>query len=74
MTRLLPLLALAVALVSCSKAGETELAFCDALNRNDAAAAKAIFDAGAIDMSARNFKGDCQPGRELFQAARLVTT
>lgn len=61
---------LAATLAACATAGETELAFCDAKNRNDAAAAKAIFDAGAIDMMARNMRADCVPGRELFEAAR----
>lgn len=64
------LAALAVTLASCATAGETELAFCAAKDRNDAAAAKAIFDAGAIDMMARDLRAACVPGRELFEAAR----
>jgi ankyrin repeat protein len=51
-------------------AGSTELAFCEAVDRNDAAAAKAIFDAGQINMMARDGSGRCQPGFELLQAAR----
>jgi ankyrin repeat protein len=46
------------------------MAFCDAVNRNDAAAAKAIFEGGQIDMLARDASARCQPGLELFQAAR----
>lgn len=55
--------------LGCS-AGTTEMAFCEAVNRNDAAAAKAIFDAGQIDMMARDFSGKCQPGALLLHAAR----
>ena len=51
-------------------AGDTETAFCEAMNRNDAAAAKAIFDAGQVDMMARDFSGKCQPGALLLHAAR----
>ncbi len=51
-------------------AGDTELAFCDAVNRNDAAAAKTIFDAGQINLMARDFSGRCQPGALLLHAAR----
>ena len=63
---------LTATLAACSRgcAGETELAFCDAVDRNDAAAAKAIFDAGQINMMARDGSGDCQPGFELLQAAK----
>ena len=63
---------LCVSLAACTRgtAGDTELAFCDAVNRNDAAAAKAIFDAGQINMLARDSSARCQPGLELFQAAR----
>jgi ankyrin repeat protein len=51
-------------------AGEAEMAFCEAVDRNDAAAAKAIFDAGEINMMARDGSGRCQPGFELLQAAK----
>ena len=56
-------------LAACTRgcAGETELAFCDAVDRNDAAAAKAIFDAGQINMMARDGSGRCQPGFELLR-------
>jgi hypothetical protein len=66
------IIALTSTLAACTRgcAGETELAFCDAVNRNDAAAAKAIFDAGQINMMARDSSGDCQPGYELLQAAK----
>ena len=64
--------AVCVSLAACSRgcSGETELAFCDAVGRNDAAAAKAIFDVGEINMLARDASARCQPGLELFQAAR----
>jgi ankyrin repeat protein len=63
---------LTATLAACTRgcAGETELAFCDAVNRNDAAAATAIFDAGQINMMARDGSGRCQPGFELLQAAK----
>lgn len=69
--RLIVVSALSVSLAACTRgcAGETELAFCEAKDRRDAAAAKAIFDAGAIDMMARNTNATCVPGRELFEAA-----
>lgn len=69
--RALTIGALCLSLAACSRgcSGETELAFCDAVNRNDAAAAKAIFDAGQINMLARDLSARCQPGLELFQAA-----
>ncbi len=62
---------LCLSLAACSRgcSGETEMAFCDAVNRNDAAAAKTIFDAGQIDMLARDFSGRCQPGLRLVQRA-----
>lgn len=66
---ILSLVGMLAAGVGCS-AGDTEMAFCDAVNRNDAAAAKAIFDAGQIDMMARDFSGKCQPGALLLHAAR----
>lgn len=64
--------ALCVSLAACTRgtAGDTELAFCDAVARNDAVAAKAIFDAGQINMLARDFSGKCQPGALLLRAAR----
>ncbi len=63
--------ALCVSLAGCSRgsAGETEAAFCDAVAKNDAAAAKAIFDAAQIDMMAGDFSGKCQPGLRLVQRA-----
>ncbi len=63
---------LTTSLAACAQGcvGETERAFCDALNRNDAAAARAIFDAGQINMLARDSSARCQPGRELFEHAR----
>lgn len=60
----------ALAAVPGCSAGKTEMAFCEAVNQNDAAAAKAIFDAGQIDMMARDFSGKCQPGALLLRAAR----
>jgi ankyrin repeat protein len=70
--RALAVLVLSTSLAACSRgcAGETELAFCDAVDRNDAAAAKAIFDAGQINMMSRDSSGRCQPGYELLQAAK----
>lgn len=66
---ILALVGMLAAGVACS-AGDTEMAFCDAVNRNDAAAAKAIFDAGQVDLMARDFSGKCQPGALLLHAAR----
>ncbi len=68
--------ALCVVLSACTggSAGDTELAFCDAVSRNDAAAAKVIFDAGQINLLARDASARCQPGLELFQAARPQAT
>ncbi len=66
---ILALVGMLAAGVGCS-AGDTEMAFCDAVNRNDAAAAKAIFDAGQVDLMARDFSGKCQPGALLLHAAR----
>ena len=70
--RTLTIGALCFVMAACTRgsAGETELAFCDAVNRIDAAAAKTIFDAGQINMLARDASARCQPGLELFQAAR----
>ena len=64
--------ALCLSIAACmgGSAGDTEMAFCDAVNRNDAAAAKAIFDAGQINLMARDFSGKCQPGALLLHAAR----
>jgi ankyrin repeat protein len=69
--RALTIGALCVSLAACTRgsAGDTELAFCDAVNRNDAAAAKAIFDAGQINMLARDLSGKCQPGAALLHRA-----
>lgn len=69
--RLGAVVGLTLSLASCRGcAGESELAFCDAVDRNDAAAAKAIFDGGQIDMMARDGSGRCQPGLELLEAAK----
>jgi ankyrin repeat protein len=63
---------LTATLAACTRGcvGEVEQAFCDAIDRHDAAAAKAIFDAGQINMMARDGSGDCQPGLELLEAAK----
>ena len=63
------LLCVTVSACTGGSAGDTELAFCDAVDRIDAAAAKAIFDAGQINMMARNFSGSCQPGAALLHRA-----
>lgn len=69
--RLAAVAGLTLSLAACRGcAGETEMAFCDAVNRRDGAAAKAIFDAGEINMMARDSSGRCQPGWELFDMAR----
>ena len=51
--------ALALSAAACTGVGEDEQAFCDAVGRRDAAAAKALLDTGLIDMSAGG--GKCAP-------------
>ncbi len=62
---------LSVSMAACTRgcSGATEQAFCDAVDKNDAAAARAIFDAGAIKMLARDLTGGCQPGASLLHHA-----
>lgn len=68
-----PALALAGLLLSlgaaCVTTGEDEYAFCDALERHDAAAAQRLFDTGRIDMTADG-GGRCVPALWLFDRAK----
>lgn len=66
---------LATSMAACTRGcvGEVEQAFCDAVERNDAAAAKAIFDAGEMNMLARNLSQTCEPGRALLDKATPET-
>jgi ankyrin repeat protein len=70
--RLLTAGSLIVTLAACTRGcvGADEIAFCDAVARNDAAAAKALFDSGRLNMLARNTTGSCQPLASVFDAAR----
>lgn len=62
---------LTLSLAACTggSVGETEQAFCDAVSRNDAAAAKAIFDRGQVKMLASNLSKSCEPGAALLDRA-----
>jgi ankyrin repeat protein len=60
-----------LSLAGCARgcAGKLEIAFCEAVDRKDAAAARALFDGGHLNMLARNASGQCQPIQSLFTAA-----
>ena len=70
----LPLATLAViigALSACRGcAGKEEMAFCDAVDRRDMAAAKALFDSGRLNIVAANASRSCQPIATVFEGAR----
>jgi ankyrin repeat protein len=63
--------ALALSAAACTGVGEDEQAFCDAVGRRDAAAAKALLDTGQIDLSAGG--GKCAPAIDLFERASKLT-
>lgn len=54
---------------ACVTTGDDEYAFCDALERHDAAAAQALFDTGRIDMTADG-GAVCVPALWLFDRAK----
>jgi hypothetical protein len=60
---------LLTALTGCVTTGEDEYAFCDALLRQDAAAAQTLFDSGQIDMTADGGRR-CVPALMLFDRAK----
>jgi ankyrin repeat protein len=62
--------ALMIPLAACGNAGDDEFAFCEAVGRYDAVAAKALFDTGQIDMAAQSSDRRCQPAMDLFDRAR----
>lgn len=67
----LVVLALTTSLAACRGcAGEAEQAFCDAVERNDAAAAKTLFDTGRVNMLSRDFSQTCEPGKALLRRAK----
>jgi ankyrin repeat protein len=69
-TRLLTVLTFTLALSACRGcAGKDDLAFCEAVERNDAAAAQALLATGRINLFARNFTGSCQPVAAVFGKA-----
>jgi ankyrin repeat protein len=70
-TRLLLVVALAAQLSACTGGCATadDLAFCDAVERNDPAAAQALLAAGRVNVLGRNFSGKCQPVMQVFHAA-----
>jgi ankyrin repeat protein len=70
--RVLLAAAMSVTLAACTRgcAGKEEAAFCDAVTRGDAAAARALLDSGRVNVLARNFSGTCQPLMLVFQAAK----
>ena len=51
-------------------AGKEEMAFCDAVERRDMAAAQALFDSGRLNMLAANTSRSCQPIAMVFEGAR----
>jgi ankyrin repeat protein len=50
--------------------GKSEQAFCDAVKRGDAAAARTLFASDGFDVFARNARGDCLPLKVVFDAAK----
>jgi len=57
---------------SCSGcAGKSEAAFCEAVHRGDAAAARDLLASDGFNVLARNAQGDCQPIMLAFEAATL---
>jgi ankyrin repeat protein len=61
-------LALTLSLAACSGVGEDEQAFCDAVERYDAAAAQKLLDTGQIDMTAGGGSA-CSPALAVFERA-----
>lgn len=55
-------------------AGKEEMAFCDAVERSDMAAARALFDSGRLNMLAHNSSRSCQPIATVFEGARPQST
>lgn len=51
-------------------AGKDEMAFCEAVDRGDMAAAQTLFDSGQLNMLARNISASCQPIAKVFEGAR----
>lgn len=70
-TRLLLVVAVVAQLSACTGGCATadDLAFCDAVERNDPVAAQALLAAGRVKVLARNFSGKCQPVMQVFHAA-----
>lgn len=62
---------LTTSLTACTRgcAGEAEQAFCAAVERNDAAAAKALFDSRTVNLLSRDFSQTCEPGKALLDRA-----
>ncbi|MEO8074907.1 MAG: ankyrin repeat domain-containing protein [Acidobacteriota bacterium] len=68
--RLVLLLLLAGAAWSCSgRAGQSEQAFCDAVSRGDATAARSLLASDGFNVRARDLQGDCQPIMVAFRQA-----
>lgn len=63
--------ALTTTLSACTRgcAGEAEQAFCAAVERNDAAAATALFDSRTVNLLSRDFSKACEPGKALLDRA-----
>lgn len=70
--RLVAVSLVAASLAACGRgcAGADEMAFCDAIERKDAAAAQQLMDSGRVDLQASNFSGTCWPAFVAFEAAK----
>ncbi len=70
--RLVTVTVLAVSLAACGRgcAGADEMAFCDAIERKDAAAAQQLLDSGRVNLQASNLSGKCLPAMVAFDAAK----
>lgn len=70
--RLVAVTMLAMSFAACARgcAGADEMAFCDAIERKDAAAAQQLLDSGRVNLQASNFSGKCLPAMVAFEAAK----
>jgi ankyrin repeat protein len=70
--RLIAATVMAASLAACGRgcAGADEMAFCDAIERKDAAAAQQLLDSGRVNLQASNLSGKCWPAQVAFDAAK----